>query len=205
MALGQLSPSRVRSWNAALAKSHPVVAAKAYRLLSSMMRAAVADEVIVRNPCQVKSAGTERGPERPLATVAEVAALANAMPANLRLAVLVAAWCQLRRAELLGLRRRDVDLLHRTLTVEVTKTTMMSGKAVVKAPKTDAGRRTIAIPSHVIPELETHLTEQRNTSPVALTLGCFRSPAGRSTGRGDRHEAPSSVQTFICMTSVIQG
>lgn len=153
VALGQLSPSRVRSWNAALAKSHPVVAAKAYRLLSSMMRAAVADEVIVRNPCQVKSAGTERGPERPLATVAEVAALANAMPANLRLAVLVAAWCQLRRAELLGLRRRDVDLLHRTLTVEVTKTTMMSGKAVVKAPKTDAGRRTIAIPSHVIPEL----------------------------------------------------
>jgi integrase len=42
--------------------------------------------------------------------VLEVAALAEAMPANLQLAVLLACWTSLRRAEILGLRRRDIDV-----------------------------------------------------------------------------------------------
>ena len=41
-ALGEIEPSMVRRWNARLAEQHPVTAAKAYRLLSSIMRAAVA-------------------------------------------------------------------------------------------------------------------------------------------------------------------
>lgn len=39
---------------------HRTTAAKAYRLVSSMMKAAVADEVIARNPCQIAGATTER-------------------------------------------------------------------------------------------------------------------------------------------------
>jgi integrase len=157
MALAGITPSAIRTWHAELVARHPTTAAKAYRLLSSIMRPAVADEVISRNPCQVKGAAVENARERPTASVAEVAALAEAMPERMRAAVLLAAWCQLRRGELLGLRRRDVDMFHGSISVSATRTKLMSGEMIDKAPKSDAGRRTVAVPSHVLPPLAEHL------------------------------------------------
>jgi hypothetical protein len=52
-----------------------------------------------------------------LATVAEVAALADAIPPRFRALVLVAAYTGLRWGELAGLRVKRVDLLHRQITV----------------------------------------------------------------------------------------
>ena len=170
MAVASVTPSAVRTWHAELAARHPTTAAKAYRLLSSIMRTAVADEVISRSPCQVKGAAVENARERPTASVAEVAALAGAMPERMRAAVLLAAWCQFRRGELLGLRRRDVDLLHGTLAVSVTRTPLMSGEIIDKAPKSDAGRRTVAVPSHVLPPLAEHLERFVGAEPNALVL-----------------------------------
>jgi integrase len=156
-ALGDIDPSMVRLWNARLSGRHPTTAAKAYRLLSSIMRSAVADEIVTRNPCQVKGAAVERSTERPVASMAEVAALAEAMPDHLRVAVLLGAWCQLRRGELLGLRRRDVDVTRGSLTVELTRGPRMGGEEIIKSPKTEAGRRTVAIPGNVLPAVERHL------------------------------------------------
>jgi integrase len=157
-ALGIIEPSMVRSWNARLAERHPATAAKAYRLLSSIMRSAIADEIITRNSCQVKGAAVERANERPVASMAEVAALAEAMPDHLRVAVLLlGAWCQLRRGELLGLRRRDIDLTRGSLTVELTRGPRMGGEEIIKSPKTEAGRRTVAIPGNVLAVVERHL------------------------------------------------
>jgi len=99
-----------------------VAGAKAYRLMRRILATAVADELIARNPCLVRGAGQEKSPERPVASIAEVDALAAAMPEPLRMAVLLAAWCQLRRAELLGLERRDVDHMHETVRIERTQT-----------------------------------------------------------------------------------
>jgi integrase len=155
--LAALTPSIVAAWHANLANDHKTTAAKAYRLLSQLMRAAVADRVLGANPCQVRSSGVERAEERPVASMAEVGALADAMPEHLRVVVLLAALCQLRRAELLGLRRRDVDLLHGTLSGVVTRTKTMAGAMIEKAPKTEAGRRTVTIPSNVLPALAAHL------------------------------------------------
>jgi hypothetical protein len=58
---------------------------------------AAGDAGVPRSPCRVEGARVERAPERPVATVAKVAALADAMPEHLRIIVLLAAWCQLRR------------------------------------------------------------------------------------------------------------
>ena len=109
LALGELTPSAVRTWHTALNARSKSTAAKAYRLLNSIMRSAVADEVIARSPCTIKGAAVEVPKERPIASIQEVQALADAMPDHLRIAVLLAAWCQMRPGELLGLRRRDVD------------------------------------------------------------------------------------------------
>ncbi len=159
IAVGDLSTARIKSWNAGIAKRQPTTAAKAYRLLATIMRSAVDDRLIVQSPCRIKGAATETSPERPVVSIAEVDALANAMPDELRLAVLLAAWCQLRRGELLGLRRRDVDLVHRTLSVTVTQTATLDGSQVVKDPKTAAGKRTIAVPSNLVPEITEHLEQ----------------------------------------------
>ena len=163
--LVNLAPSAIRSWHASLSLVHPSTAAKAYRLLSAILRTAVVDGLLVSSPCKVDGAGVERPAERPVATLAEVGALEAAMPEHLRLIVSLATWCQLRRAELLGLRRRDVDLPHSTIHVEQSRTVTMHGKSLVKAPKTKAGRRTIAVPEALSEKMRHHLDHFAGARP----------------------------------------
>jgi integrase len=170
MALGDVTPLAVRSWNSKHAKVSPTTAAKAYRLFALIMRTAVADELIDRTPCHVRGAASERAPERPVATMSEAILLAEEMPSQLRIAVYLAAWCQLRRGEVRGLRRGDIDLDHKTLSVNETRTTTMSGQTIIKSPKTRAGRRTIAIPSNVIELLSDHLENFVEHDPESLVI-----------------------------------
>ncbi len=168
--IGTLTVTQVRSWHSTLRRQHPTTAAKSYRLLATMMKAAVEDDLLARSPCRVKGAATETSPERPVASIAEVDELAAAMPDDQRVAVLLAAWCQMRHGEVLGLRRGDVDLMHGMVTVATTKVRTMDGKVVTKEPKTAAGRRSVAIPSNIVPELERHLAEHVGPEPDALLL-----------------------------------
>lgn len=170
MNIGAISPSAVRTWHSMTFHDRTTTGAKAYRLLRAILNTAVSDEIIVRNPCQVKGAGQEKAPERPVATVAEVEALAQAMPERQRIAVYLAAWCQLRRGELLGLRRRDVDTMRGTVTVANTRTKTMAGAMVEKPPKTDAGRRSVAVPPNVLPALRHHLEQYVGPEADALVL-----------------------------------
>ena len=164
--LGKVSTGDVRAWNADLAQSKAVTAAKAYRLLSQIMKTAVEDGLIVRNPCMVRGAGLERSPERPVPSVPEVEALAQAMPESLRLAVYLAAWCQLRRGEALGLERRDVDLLHGSIRIERTASWAPGGMQL-GPPKTEAGLRTVYVPPNILGHLEHHLAEYVGPEPDA--------------------------------------
>jgi integrase len=132
-------------------------AAKAYRLLSTIMRTAVTDGVVFSSPCRVSGAGVEHSAERPVATVGEVEALADAMPDRLRLVVLLAIWCQLRRGEILGLRRRDVDPLHSIIHIEQSRTITRDGTSITKSPKSSAGRRTLSVPMPVMKAVVMHL------------------------------------------------
>ena len=164
-----LAPSKIRSWHVGLAADHASTAAKAYRLLSTILHTAVADGLILASPCKVNGAGVERAAEQPVATVREVAELEAALPEHLRLIVPLATWCQLRRAELLGLRRQDIDLELGVLRIEQSRTYTMHGKTLVKEPKTAAGRRTIAIPDFVLPAFKSH--SERFTGKTGVPLG----------------------------------
>ena len=166
--IAAIAPSAVRSWWAALAARYPARAAKGYRLLRAILNTAVADGLLGRTPCQVSGAGQERSPERPTATVAEVQALADSMPDRLSLVVWLATFCGLRRGELLALRRRDLDLLHHQVQVERSLAHLADGSVLAKSPKTSAGRRHIAIPPHLLPNIATHLEE--HTAPEADSL-----------------------------------
>lgn len=168
--LAGLTSSKIRGWHAELALRHPSTASKAYRLLSTILRTAVADGLIVSSPCKVSGAGVEHAAERPTATVAEVWELTNAMPDRFRLIVLLATWCQLRRGEILGLRRRDVDLVHSLVRIEQSRTFTRNGSSLTKSPKTKAGRRILSVPSSVTREIAEHLERFTSADPEALVF-----------------------------------
>jgi hypothetical protein len=71
----------VRAWLTSLQAQQlsPSTVAKAYRLLSRILGAAVEAGYLLRNPCTVKGAGQERAPEMRFATVDQVAILADAI------------------------------------------------------------------------------------------------------------------------------
>jgi integrase len=166
----------VRSWLASL-EGQGVSAstrAKAYRLLSRILGAAVEAGYLLRNPCTVKGAGQERAPEMRFATVAQVAALAEAISPRYRALVLVAAYGGLRWGELAGLRVRRVDLLHGRVTV-AEQVAEVNGRLIPGPPKTEAGRRTVTLPAAAAVALAEHLTEYAEPGPDGLV---FPAPEG---------------------------
>jgi integrase len=169
--LSTLAPSKVRSWFHELHSEHAATADDAYRLLRAALNTAKADHQIAENPCQVKGAGQVRSPERPVASVIEVARAVEAVPERYRLALLLSAWCQLRRGEVLALQRRHVDLLHGRITVEQAWVAPMGSKPIIGPPKTEAGARSLAIPSNVLPAVIDHLERFVRPAPSAWLFG----------------------------------
>ena len=155
--LSALTVTEVTAWHQGLARRRPKMAPKAYRLLAQIMKAATSDGFIVKSPVAVKGAARERVVKRPIPSVAEVDAIAAAVPQQYGAMVLLAAWCALRFGELAALRRAHIDLLHGEVIVTETVTELATGERLIGPPKTDAGRRAVAIPPNVLPAVEGHL------------------------------------------------
>ncbi len=153
--------------------------AKAYRLLKTILNTAVADEVLVRNPCLLRGAGSERTPERVPPTLLEADVLADAIQPRWRMLVLLATWSGLRWRELVALRRGSVDLTHGRLTVTDQLVETAHG-VQLGPPKTDAGRRTVHLPPHLLPELSENLDRWVGAEPDAwLFCGPLGAPLVR--------------------------
>jgi integrase len=120
------------------------------------MESALDAGLIVRNPCRVKGAGTERLPEMRCATVEEVSAIAQAVEPRWQALILLAAYSGLRWGELAGLRRRNLDPLHKTVRV-VEQCTEVNGHFVWGPPKTAAGTRTVVLPTFICNVMVEHL------------------------------------------------
>ncbi|MER7816953.1 tyrosine-type recombinase/integrase [Streptomyces sp. NPDC096153] len=157
--LADVTTSRVRAWRGNLLAAgvgEPTVV-KAYQILRAMMSTAVDDELIRRNPCRVKGADRYDVPERPVLTVPEVYAVAEAIAPRYRLLVLLAAFTTLRFGELASLRRRDVDLAGRVVLVQRAQAEMQDGRLFDKAPKSAAGVRPVAFPDELLADVTEHL------------------------------------------------
>lgn len=141
--LVEVTPYAVRKWHmAALAGlGGRVSIAQSYRFLKAVMGQAERDELIGRNPCRIPGAGADRSRERQVATVAKLEELMQAIEPRYQAPVLIAAWCALRRQEIVELAPTDVD----------TETGVIS----IRKAKSPAGVRTVAVPPHIIPVLET--------------------------------------------------
>ncbi len=140
-------------------KPGPPTVAKCYRLLHAILNIAVADGLIVWTPCVIKGAGQEKAPERPIASIAQVFEIADAIEPRFRAMVLTAAFLGLRLGELQALTRERVDLLHGRVKVVEQYQVLKDGTKVIGPPKSDAGVRTVAMPDMLKPELEAHLAK----------------------------------------------
>jgi integrase len=124
-----------------------------------------------------------------VATISDVYAIADAIEPRFRVLILTAAFSSLRQGELFGLRRRDVDLLHREVKVERQAQTLR-GAAIMTPPKSRAGVRTVALPARLIPELEHHLSTYVAADRDALVFSGVRgAPLTRNNWTRKWHEA----------------
>ncbi len=183
--LKQITPARIRAWHARVPEKStigPSTVAKAYRLLRAILATAVEDELISRNPCALEGASVERAAERPVASLTDLEALANAVAPRYRAMLLLATWGGLRFGELAGLTRADLDLAARTVRVLRQMQELGDGRLVVGPPKTEAGRRSVAIPPHVVPDLKAHLSQWVGPGASALV---FSSPDGSGLRRSN--------------------
>jgi len=175
--IASITADDVRAWHAKLDKKTPTLRAHCYGLLRTIMGSAASDGKISTNPCVIRGAGTSRRVHkiRP-ASLDEIAVIAQEMPEQYRAMVLLAAWCALRFGELTELRRRDVVIVEPTPdqlanalansedqpesygTVRVERAVVRTeGGFEVTTPKSDAGRRDVEIPPHLLPAIKDHL------------------------------------------------
>ncbi len=184
--LTRLTPTSVRNWYATLDASAPTQRAHAYSLLRSIMTTAVSDDLTPTNPCRIRGGGSARTQHKTqVASLAELAVMVEAVPEHRRPLLLLAAWCGLRFGELAELRRGDIDLDGGVLRIQ-RGVTRASGQVFIGDPKSEAGRRTVAIPPHLRPVLERHLRLHAGGEGDALLF-----PA-----RNGGHLAPTSLQAF---------
>ncbi len=190
LTLTEIGPALVREWHAGLRDPRkagrplgPTQRAHAYSLLRTILNTAVADDLIPVNPCRVRGAGQSKRARtiRP-ASLSELEALAAAMPARYRLMVLLAAWCALRFGELAELRRADIDVRDGIVHVRRGVIRTDDGR-IIKGPKSEAGKRDVAIPPHLMPMVHEHMILHVQRGQDALM---FPAAAGG-------HMAPSSL------------
>ena len=151
------------------------VARPVYMTLSTCMNAAVKAGHLDATPCQVPEGQKHvptRDRERQVATPQEVQAAARAMPSHLRVAVLLAAWCQTRLGEAIGLQRRDLNLDATPPTLRVERQVQyLTGVGPVQTPpKSAAGARGIVIPASLVPALRAHLDTHVDAAPTSWLL-----------------------------------
>jgi integrase len=182
--IADIQPGHVRRWRKHLLDEQvsAVTAAKAYRLLRTILTTAADDGSIRRNPCRIKGAGTEASPERQVLTVPQVFALSETIAPRYRALVLLATFTSLRWGELCALRRCDIDIDARTVRVSRSLTELANGGLAFGPPKSDAGRRTVGFPELIAAVIRWHLSCFAQSGDDGLV---FTGPTGAPLRRGN--------------------
>jgi integrase len=170
--VGNITPAMVREWRATLLESgvSESATAKAYRLTRAVLMTATEDRVIPSNPCRIRGGGDEKPAERPVLTIAQVFDLADRMASDrYRALVLLATFASLRWGEAIAVRRCDLDLTARTVSIR-RQYVELSGSLVIAPPKSRAGLRTVAFPAALVPVLREHLDAYVRTESTALVF-----------------------------------
>jgi integrase len=191
--IGDIREPQVRRWRkerldagpAVKRPFGPVTVAKAYRLLHAILSTAADDKLISRNPCNIKGAGEEHSPERPVLTLPVFLRLLDRVQPRHRALLLLATFASLRFGELAALQRSNLDLDGSVVLVVRSTAQMNDGRLIEQEPKSRAGRRTVAFPREIVGELRWHLESFAEPGPDGLV---FVGPKGGRLRRSNFRE-----------------
>lgn len=182
--LGKLTTPMVRQWRSErlAAGVSEITTAKAYRLVRAALNTAVdEDKIIPRNPVRVKGADKEDSPERPVLSVAQVFALARAVPERYRLVILLTSFLSLRWGEASALTRADITDGAESVRIGKAMVEVAGLGLVVSRPKSRAGVRTLTVPEAIRPDILAHLEKYVDNRPDAYVFTGLRgNPLRRS-------------------------
>jgi integrase len=190
--LADMTPEDVRDWFGGLDDSKPTMKARAYGLLTAILNTAVDDDLIPRSPAKIKGGTAVKRTQRSVVLLEadDLSALAAKMPPEIKLTVLLAGWCALRRGELFALTRADVG--DKCATINIDKAVLTRrGRTEVGPPKTKGSIRTVTVPPPLRPMIAAHLENHVEPASSALlfedpvtgghyTEGRFRGPFNKA-------------------------
>lgn len=157
MALKDITPLTVRSFVAQLSQTlAPKTVRNVHALLSTILRDAVLEGLLLSNPCAGIRLPKEARSEAVFLSPTQIDTLVAATPAPYRTLILVAAGTGLRWGELAGLPRARLDLLRRRLEVAQTLADV-NGVLSFGEPKTPQSRRYVTLPPTLVTALAVHL------------------------------------------------
>jgi integrase len=189
-----LRPSELQAWATERSRRlAPSTLLLVVGTLRSIFNAAARDRLVAHNPVLGLSLPrSERERIVPL-TVAQVRALAEAMPPRCQAMVITQAGLGLRIGELMALRTTDVDFLRRSVRIEWQ--TSPDGRHRMP-PKTPRSRRTLPLPAVVADSLAAHIARFAISDDGLLFTGIHGKP-WRHEYYGSRIFAPAVRRTGL--------
>lgn len=170
----------------------PNTVIKHHNLLTNTLNAAERQEYITKNPMRAVSPPKKRQREAKFYTPEQLGILLDkAVGTRLELPVFICAYLGLRRGELCGLRWSDVDLEHKTITIENTRT-QAGKKEIEKGTKTVSSTRTLYLPDTLCDMLKAAREHQ-----LRHTFASLSNQAGipaYNIGKALGHSTPATTQ-----------
>lgn len=200
--LVEITPARVVRWFDSLPAKNRTQNGNAYLLLKSLMIEAEADGLIDQQPCRIKGAGKPAPKRQGISLNVGQLGVYTAAGDRHALPLLLAAWCALRSGEVRALRTSDVSEDGSWLRVEQTVARVSRNEGGGREwhfgpPKTDAGRRAVAVPPHLAPMLAAWLAERkagtRGKSAILFPAGDGVSPLSEDVLRTAHKRAAAAA------------
>ena len=199
--LTDITTEDVREWFAGLGNEYTTRNARAYGVLTAVFNTAVDDGLISRSPARITGASSVKHRRTVVLLEPEqLAQLTDKMPEELRLAVLLAGWCGLRRGEVFALTRADIGKDCTTVTIDKA-VTYRRREYVCGPTKTRESHRSVTVPPHLRTAIADHLARHTGRARSSLLFpdpvtdefyseGRFRVPffaAREAIGQPDLH------------------
>jgi integrase len=176
--IASVTPSHVqRLANELAARLAPNTVRRGLGVVRAMFAYAVASDLLGRSPCRSIKLPRVNPTRRQIPSSGELVRLVGAIPERYRAMVYSSVVLGLRFSEVAGLRVGELDTLRGMLSVAETVTRDSRGRPVFGPPKSDASRRTLAMPAPLTELLAQHLARRGLTGADAEEL-VFTAPSG---------------------------
>lgn len=168
--LARLTARQIDAWTDTLVKPprkgqrgrSPATAHHYYRTLRAILQQAYRWGMLDANPSDRATPPSVRRPDTAarMPQVADVQAMLPLATPSVRVAILLAVATGMRRGEMMALRWSSVDLDVGVVAVRQAAVKVPGAKAVVRAPKSEAGQRTVTLPPSMVDALRAHLARR---------------------------------------------